>query len=147
MSSEANKGFVICSEFMTRTYRPAGFLSLRERREVREILLKLSQNSSDGFAGIFVSGDRPADYQIISAGFNRFERRHESLLIARLRPARSNSWNDNFDLVAEFGSQRFDFAWTRHDSVDPIFNAKFCQSHHLFVECVRNSRFAQRFFG
>src|SRR5207302_585954 len=50
MSSEANKGFVICSEFMTLTCRPAGFLSLRERREVREILLKLSQNSFDGFA-------------------------------------------------------------------------------------------------
>src|SRR5437879_1235858 len=118
---------------MTLTCRPPGFLSLRE---VREILLKLSQNSFDGFARIFVSSDRPTDYQIISTGLDRFARRRESFLIARLRPARSNSGNDNFDLVAEFGSQRFDFLWTRHDSVDPIFNAKFCQSHHLFVESV-----------
>src|SRR5260370_8855955 len=133
MSSEANKGFVICSEFMTLTCRPAGFLSLRERREGREILLKLSQNSFDGFARIFVSGDRPADYQIISTGLERFARRHESFLIARLRPARSDSWNNNFDLVAEFGSQRFDFVWTADETINSVFHTKSGQAQDLFV--------------
>src|SRR5437667_12011149 len=101
MSSKANKGFVICSEFMTLTCRPAGFLSLRKRREAREILLKLLQNSFDGFARIFVSGDRTADYQIISTGLDRFARRHESFLIVKLRPARSNSGNTIFDIIDE----------------------------------------------
>ena len=100
---------------------------------MREILLKLSQNSSDGFTGIFVSGDRPADYQIISAGIDRFARRHESFLIVRLRPVRSNSGNDDFDLVAKFGTQRFDFVGTADETINSVFNTKSGQAQDLFV--------------
>ena len=50
-------------------------------------------------------GDWPTNADMICASVDCLARRHESFLIARLRPDRTNSLNDDFDLVAEFRPQ------------------------------------------
>src|ERR1051326_5184984 len=55
--------------------------------------------------------DRASNAHVICASFKRLARRHESLLIARLRPNRANSLNSNFDFVAKLGTRLFDFIW------------------------------------
>src|SRR5260370_37693315 len=89
MSSE-NDTLTVSGERPSPAAKPASSPS-GERREVRATLFEFLQNFTDSFARIFVGGNGPANHQIICAGLDRFARRHESLLIAGLRPTRSIS--------------------------------------------------------
>jgi hypothetical protein len=64
--------------------------------------VKLVQNFGDSFTWISMRRDWSTDTDIICARFHCLPRRHESFLIARLGPYRTNSLNDYFDFVAEF---------------------------------------------
>ena len=90
--------------------------------------------------------DRPAYDKIVRASFDRLTRCHCSSLIASCRPARSNSRNNDFDLIIEVTTKRFDFVWTGYNSIDSCINAQFRQAQHLIVDFVLNSNFAQCLF-
>jgi hypothetical protein len=67
-------------------------------------------------------------------------------LIARLRPGRSNSLNRDFDFVAKFRAQLFDFMRTRHDSVDSSLDTQSGEAQDLVVHVAGDSGFSQRLF-
>ena len=67
-------------------------------------------------------GDRSTNADIIRARFESLARRHESFLVARLRPARANSLNHYFDFIAEFRPQSFDFMRAGYNSIDFCFD-------------------------
>ena len=90
-------------------------------------------------------GDRPANTNIIRACFECLARSHESFLIARLRPGRTNSRHHDFDFVAEFAAKCFDFMRTGHNSIDFRFNAQFRQAQDLIFDVVGDSNFAEAF--
>src|SRR5437762_3900698 len=91
-------------------------------------------------------GDRTPNADVICASSKRLARRHESFLIARLGPTRANSLNSNFDFVADFRAELFDFMRTGYDSVDSSFNPQFGEAQDLVVHFAVDSDFAQRLF-
>src|SRR5436305_4933631 len=88
----------------------------------------------------------PSDDEIIRARFEGFSWRHESLLIARIRPGWSNSGDNNFDFVAEPGTKDFDFMRAGDDSIDASCHTQFRQSQDLMIDLIGNSCFAKHAF-
>src|SRR5207244_5360962 len=89
--------------------------------------------------------DRSANADIIGAGFDRLAGRRESLLIARLRPSRTNPLNHDFDSARKFCAQLFNFMWTGYDSVDSCFDTQSCEAQDLIVHFASDSDFTHRF--
>src|SRR5436190_2756693 len=81
------------------------------------------QNSFRRLMRIRVRDNRATYDKIICPRFERLEWSHRSPLIARLRPTRSNSWNNDLDLITEFTTQRFDFVRTGYNSINSCLNA------------------------
>src|SRR5439155_2183668 len=93
--------------------------SLHSRlRSESQPLAEFLQNLRHSFARLRMRGDRTPNADVICASSKRLARRHESFLIARLGPTRANSLNSNFDFVADFRAELFDFMRTGYDSVD-----------------------------
>jgi len=65
-------------------------------------------------------------------------------LIARLAQCGTDSLNGDFDFVAKFCSQLFDFMGTGHDSVDSYFDTQFGEPQDLVIHFAGDADFAQR---
>ena len=90
--------------------------------------------------------DRSANADIIGAGFDRLAGRRESLLIARLRPSRTNPLNHDFDSARKFRAQLFNFMRTGHDSIDSCFDTQSGETQDLIINSVGDPDFTQRFW-
>jgi len=75
-----------------------------------------------------VAGDWPANYQIVCAGFDCLARRHEPLLIARLRPTRPDSRNNDLNFVAEFAPQKSRFERAGNQTIDSGRDTQIAES-------------------
>src|SRR6266446_7357884 len=84
--------------------------------------LDFVQNFGDRLGWPRMCGDRPTNADIICACFECLAWRHESFLVARLRPPRTDSLNDYLDFIGEFRAQCFDLMRTGHDSIDSCFH-------------------------
>src|SRR6516225_1855687 len=109
-------------------------------------MFDLLQNFGHGVARISMRSDRTPNADVICASFERFARRHESFLIARLGPGRADSLNSNFYFVAKFRTQLFDFMRTGHHSVDSCFDTQSGEAQDLVVHLGGNADFAQSLF-
>src|SRR6266446_8445852 len=78
-------------------------------------------------------GDRPADDQVISAGFERFGWCHRAPLIVHRRAGRANSWRDDFQFRSVGAPERLQFARTRYDSAQPALRRELSEAQHLFL--------------
>src|SRR5213594_832764 len=84
-------------------------ISADDMIQISDLLhLEVRQNFLSGFARSRMRSDRPTDADIVCARLDCLVRRHESFLIARLRPARTNSLDRDFDSLSKFRTQGFD---------------------------------------
>src|SRR5207237_10470888 len=116
--------WLIRYEFRTLTCRKAGFLSLRERREVRADLFQFLQNFLDRSTRIRIFRNWPSDDKIIRACLKGLARRHESLLVAGFRPTRPHSRHNQFDFIAELFAQKAYLERARDQSINSSRCAK-----------------------
>src|SRR5204863_6172387 len=84
---------------------------------------------------------------MICAGFDRFARRHESFLIAGLRPIRPDSGNNDLNFVAKFAPQKACFERARNQTIDSSRDTQTAQSEDMSVELLFDSDLIESLLG